>query len=101
DDGGAAILPYSYSGTLGLLQLGVCNHRLWNRMGASGLKRSICGAAAEAVVQATYGARWGPEPADVLPSRLIIIWGHNPASTPPLSPTAARGAAQRQPRCGN
>src|SRR5262249_27064844 len=83
DDGGAAILPYSYSGTPGLLQLGVCHHRLWNRMAASGLKRSICGAAAEAVVQATYGARWAPEPADVLHSRLIIIWGHNPASTHP------------------
>src|SRR5512138_2212596 len=46
ESGGAAILPYSYSGTLGLLQLGVCNARLWNRLGASGLERSICGAAA-------------------------------------------------------
>ncbi len=49
--GAAAILPYSYSGTLGLLQLGVFNARLWNRMGASGLERSICGAAAEAAVR--------------------------------------------------
>ena len=47
EHGAAAILPYSYSGTLGLLQLAVCNERLWNRMGASGLERSICGAAAE------------------------------------------------------
>ena len=39
EDGAAAILPYSYSGTLGLLQLAVCNARLWNRMGASGLDR--------------------------------------------------------------
>ena len=79
----AAILPYSYSGTLGLVQLGVCNARLWNRMGASGLQRSICGAAAERAVQATYGARWAPDPADLLHSRLIILWGHNPASTGP------------------
>jgi anaerobic selenocysteine-containing dehydrogenase len=81
--GAAAILPYSYSGTLGMLQLGVCNARLWNRMGASGLERSICGAAAEAAVEATIGARWSPDPADILHSRLILIWGHNPASTGP------------------
>jgi anaerobic selenocysteine-containing dehydrogenase len=81
--GAAAILPYSYSGTLGMLQLGICNARLWNRMGASGLERSICGAAAEAAVEATVGARWSPDPSDILHSRLIIIWGHNPASTGP------------------
>ena len=66
EHGGAAILPYSYSGTLGMLQLGIVNARLWNRMGASGLERSICGAAAERAVEATYGARWAPDPADVL-----------------------------------
>jgi anaerobic selenocysteine-containing dehydrogenase len=81
--GAAAILPYSYSGTLGLLQLGVVNARLWNRMGASGLIRSICGAAAETAVRMTVGARLAPAPADVRQSRLIIIWGHNPASTSP------------------
>jgi anaerobic selenocysteine-containing dehydrogenase len=81
--GAAAILPYSYSGTLGLLQLGVCNARLWNRMGASGLERAICGAAAELAVESTYGARWAPDPGDVLHSKLVLIWGHNPASTSP------------------
>jgi anaerobic selenocysteine-containing dehydrogenase len=83
EDGAAAILPYSFSGTLGLLQLGICNTRLWNRMGASGLERSICGAAAEAAVNATIGARWSPDPRDVRHSKLVIIWGHNPASTSP------------------
>ena len=82
-EGAAAILPYSYSGTLGLAQLGISDARLWNRMGASGLQRSICGAAAEMAVRATYGARLGPDPADLVHSRLIIIWGHNPASTGP------------------
>jgi len=82
-DGAAAILPYSYSGTLGLVQLAVCNRRLWNRMGASGLQRSICGAAAEAAVTATLGARRAPDPADLAHSQLIIVWGHNPASTAP------------------
>lgn len=81
--GAAAILPYSYSGTLGMVQMAVSSARLWNRMGASGLERSICGAAAETAVEATLGARWSPDPADVLHSRLVLIWGHNPASTGP------------------
>ncbi len=83
EHGAAAILPYSYSGTLGLLQLGVCNERLWNRMGASGLERSICGAAAETAVQATLGGRHAPAAQDVVHSKLILIWGNNPSSTNP------------------
>jgi anaerobic selenocysteine-containing dehydrogenase len=93
--GAAAILPYSYSGTLGLLQLGITNARLWNRMGASGLERSICGAAAETAVRATYGARLAPDYDDVLESRLIIIWGHNPASTGPHFLPLLREAQRR------
>jgi hypothetical protein len=42
--GAEAILPYSYSGTLGLVQMGVSSGRFWNRLGASRLERSICGA---------------------------------------------------------
>ncbi len=81
--GAAAILPYSYSGTLGLVQNLVCQQRLWNRMGASGLQRSICGAAAERAVNATLGSRLAPHMHDVQHSRLILIWGHNPATTNP------------------
>ena len=95
EDTAAAILPYSYSGTLGLVQLGVCNARLWNRMGASGLQRSICGAAAERAVQATYGARWAPDPAELAHSRLILLWGHNPASTGPHLMPFLRDAQRR------
>jgi anaerobic selenocysteine-containing dehydrogenase len=83
EHGGAAILPYSFSGTLGLLQIGVVNARLWNRMGASGLIRSICGAAAETAVTMTVGERLAPDPRDVRHSRLVIVWGSNPASTSP------------------
>ncbi|GIV88235.1 MAG: hypothetical protein KatS3mg055_0753 [Chloroflexus sp.] len=81
--GAAAILPYSYSGTLGLLQTAIVDARLWNRMGASGLDRTICCAAAHAAVYATLGARRSPDYDDLLHSRLIIIWGHNPASAGP------------------
>ena len=49
--GAEAILPYSYSGTLGLVQLAVTNGRFWNRLGASQLERAICGEAAQYAVE--------------------------------------------------
>lgn len=83
EHGPEAILPYSYSGTLGLVQMTVASARFWNRMGASQLERSICGAAGEYAVQATLGARQSPRYDDVRHSRLVIVWGHNPVSTAP------------------
>lgn len=83
ESGGAAILPYSYSGTLGLVENLVAATRLWNRMGACGLERSICDAAATTACIATIGVKPGPDPRDVQHTRTLIIWGHNPASTNP------------------
>lgn len=81
--GPEAILPYSYSGTLGLLQMGVASGRFWNRLGASQLERSICGAAAEQAVNWTLGARHAVPYEQVAHSQLVLIWGHNPVSTAP------------------
>ncbi|MFV9506763.1 MAG: molybdopterin-containing oxidoreductase family protein [Oscillochloridaceae bacterium umkhey_bin13] len=81
--GAAAILPYSYSGTLGLLQTAITDARLWGRMGASGLERAICCAGSHAAVAATLGLRHSADYADVAHSKLVLIWGHNPASTGP------------------
>ena len=83
EDGAAAILPYSFSGTLGLLQGTVAATRFWGRMGATGLEGSLCGDAAMAAVVATLGEAWAPDPQDLVHAKLIIIWGHNPASTSP------------------
>jgi anaerobic selenocysteine-containing dehydrogenase len=93
--GPEAILPYSYSGTLGLVQMTVSSARLWNRLGASQLERSICGAAAERAVEATIGRRWSPPYAEVLESGLVIIWGHNPISTAPHFMPLLRQAQHR------
>jgi anaerobic selenocysteine-containing dehydrogenase len=81
--GAEAILPYSYSGTLGLVQMGVASGRFWNCLGASRLERTICGAAAEFAVERTLGVRHSPRYEDVAHSQLIIVWGHNPVSTAP------------------
>jgi anaerobic selenocysteine-containing dehydrogenase len=83
DYGAEAILPYSYSGTLGLVQMGVSSGRFWNRLGASQLERAICGDAAQLAVEMTLGARMSPPYSDVAHSKLVIIWGHNPATTAP------------------
>ncbi len=83
ESGPEAIQPYSYSGTLGLVQNAVAAARLFNRLGASQLQRSICGAAAEQAVTVTLGKRWSAPYSDVVHSRLVILWGHNPVSTAP------------------
>jgi anaerobic selenocysteine-containing dehydrogenase len=52
-------------------------------MGASGLERTICDAGSVAAVNATVGARMSIDMRDVPHARLILLWGHNPASTSP------------------
>jgi anaerobic selenocysteine-containing dehydrogenase len=93
--GAAAILPYSFSGVIGLVQNAVAARRLWNRMGASGLQRSICGAAAGEAVTAMYGARLAEDYDAVRESKLVILWGHNPASTAPHFLPQLREAQRR------
>src|SRR5258708_423940 len=81
--GAQCILPYSYAGTLGLVQGAVTDARFWNRLGACRLDRAICGHAAEEAVLLTIGGRLAPPPEMLLHSKLILIWGSNPASTAP------------------
>ncbi|HYK85178.1 MAG TPA: molybdopterin-dependent oxidoreductase, partial [Ktedonobacteraceae bacterium] len=77
------ILPYSYAGTLGLVNGAVTDSRFWHRLGACRLERAICGHAAEEAVTLTVGGRLAPPPDMLIHSKLILIWGSNPASTAP------------------
>jgi len=81
--GPEAILPYSYSGTLGAVQSAVCNERLWTRLGASRLGRTICSVAGTEAARLTVGGSLGTDPEDFVHSRLILLWGTNPVSTHP------------------
>src|SRR5262245_18321821 len=63
--------------------MAVASGRLWNRLGASRLRRSICGAAAEMAVEATLGKRHSPPYQDVVHSRLVVLWRRIPVSTAP------------------
>jgi anaerobic selenocysteine-containing dehydrogenase len=81
--GAECILPYSYAGTLGLVNGAVTDSRFWNRLGACRLERAICGHAAEEAVLLTIGGRLAPSPEMLIHSKLVLIWGSNPASTAP------------------
>lgn len=72
-----AILPYSYAGTMGLVQGEGMAARFFHRLGASLLDRTICAAAgAEALVQ-TYGGKVGMHLEFFAEAKLILIWGSN------------------------
>ncbi|MDH3289370.1 MAG: molybdopterin-dependent oxidoreductase, partial [Betaproteobacteria bacterium] len=93
--GAEAILPYSYSGTLGLVQMDICNTRFWNRLGASRLVRAICGSACEFAVGATLGGRRSVPYHHVPDSKMLIVWGANPVSTGPHLMPFIRQARRR------
>jgi anaerobic selenocysteine-containing dehydrogenase len=72
-----AIVPYSYCGTMGLVQGESMAARFFHRLGASLLDRTICASAgAEALVQ-TLGGKVGMKVEFFAESRLILIWGSN------------------------
>lgn len=77
-DDARAILPYSYAGTMGLVQGESMDRRFFHRLGASFLDRTICAAAGAAGWKATVGAMIGADPEAVAEARLILIWGANP-----------------------
>jgi anaerobic selenocysteine-containing dehydrogenase len=72
-----AILPYSYCGTMGLVQGDSMAMRFFNQLGASLLDRTICSSAGvEGLVQ-TLGAKVGMKVEFFAESKLILIWGSN------------------------
>ena len=79
--GSEAVLPYSYAGTMGLLNGGGMDRRFFHRLGASRLDRTICSAAGGAGLVATLGFKYGTEPEQFRHSKLIIAWGANILAT--------------------
>jgi anaerobic selenocysteine-containing dehydrogenase len=72
-----AIAPYSYAGTMGLVQGEGMAARFFHRMGASLLDRTICASAgAEALVQ-TLGGKVGMRVEAFAGAKVIVIWGSN------------------------
>jgi anaerobic selenocysteine-containing dehydrogenase len=76
-----AILPYSYAGTMGLVQGDGMAARFFHKLGASLLDRTICSNAGGEALAATYGAKVGMHVEHFAQSRLILIWGSNPITS--------------------
>jgi anaerobic selenocysteine-containing dehydrogenase len=81
--GGQALLPYSYMGTMGLLQSGSMGNRVMNALGASELVRTICASAGVRGVDLTIGRSPEVDPDLWHHARTIVAWGWNPMSTAP------------------
>ena len=78
--GAQAILPYSYAGTMGVVQRNA-GHPFFHRLGASRLNRTICSPAKGAGWQAVMGKSATPHPDSAGRSDLLILWGINAAAT--------------------
>jgi len=78
--GGEAILPFSYGGTLGLLQYWA-GHPLFHALGASQLDRTICITTAYAGWMATLGTVAGSDAEQMVDSDLVVLWGINASYT--------------------
>jgi anaerobic selenocysteine-containing dehydrogenase len=76
-DGPEAILPYSYAGTMGLVQGEGMDRRFFHRLGASLLARTICATAGADAWAATVGASVGTDPEQFHKARLVVLWGTN------------------------
>lgn len=75
--GEQSVLPYSYAGTMGLIER---DHPLafFRALGAAELDWTICAATGGAGWEANYGPdKISTDPEDVAHSKLVILWGIN------------------------
>ena len=71
------IVPYSYAGTMGLVQGESMAQRFFHKLGASRLHRSICSEAGSVGYAYTLGQRMGTDIERVQDAKLIVFWGAN------------------------
>ena len=81
--GPQAILPYSYAGTMGLVQGSSMDHRFFHLLGASRLDRTICSMAGTIGMRMTVGANVGADGEGVPDSDLVLLWGTNTLTANP------------------
>ena len=72
-----AILPYSYCGTMGLVQGESIAARFFHQLGASLLDRTICASAGAEALTQTLGGKVGMKVEFFAEAKLILIWGSN------------------------
>ena len=72
-----AIVPYSYAGTMGLVQGESIAARLFHQIGASLLDRTICSSAGGEGLTQTLGGKVGMRVEFFAEASLVLIWGGN------------------------
>src|SRR6185436_5499823 len=82
-DGPQAILPYSYAGTMGMIQGSSMDRRFFNLIGASLLDRTICSMAGTVGMRMTVGASIGADPETIPESDMVLLWGTNTLTANP------------------
>jgi len=82
-DGPEAILPYSYAGTMGLVQSSSLDRRFFHLLGASMLDRTICSMAGTVGMRMTLGANVGADAEGLPESDLVLLWGTNTLTSNP------------------
>jgi anaerobic selenocysteine-containing dehydrogenase len=80
-DAAQAVLPYSYAGTMGLVQGDSMSARFFHRLGASLLDRTICASAGAEALTQTLGGKLGMRVEFFAEAKLILIWGSNPITS--------------------
>ena len=96
--GPQAILPYSYAGTMGLVQSSSMDRRFFHALGASKLDRTICSMAGTEGMRMTVGANMGADGEGMPQSDLILLWGTNTlTSNPHLWPFVLEARAKGAP----
>ncbi|MBS3911700.1 MAG: molybdopterin oxidoreductase family protein [Hydrogenophaga sp.] len=76
-----AIQPYSYAGTMGLVQGEGMAARFFHRLGAAHLERTICASAGAEGLMNTLGGKVGMKVEHFAEAKLIVIWGSNPIAS--------------------
>jgi anaerobic selenocysteine-containing dehydrogenase len=79
--GGESILPFYYGGSNGLLTQETTDFRLFHRLGASRLARTVCAAATGRAAIGLYGKMAGVALHDFRHAKLIVLWGVNPSAS--------------------
>ena len=75
--GRESILQFSFDGTQGVIQKGIMADRFFDALGASDVRRHLCGVTAWLGASDVSGLPYGIDPEDLAHARTIILWGTN------------------------
>ena len=76
---GERILPFCYGGSNGYLSQDSVDARLFSRLNASRLARTVCAAPSGAAADGLYGKMPGVALQDYAHAKLVVLWGVNPS----------------------